>query len=220
VIQGHEPYPALAIDRRWTLLTANDTAKCLMGGVSPELLQPPVNVLRLSLHPAGLSRQIVNLSEWRTHILARLRRQLDITADPGIDELLRENQELSGIRCHRQWIVVISARLWRRRDSPASEHARWCAELLLHDNRVRHARGHHALGDRSRSVLPGRYSNGRGAATQIGEGETSMRQAVHHVVDAELVGFVGQIDRPQAPIGEFPVLGNVVIVIGNDDQAP
>jgi transcriptional regulator with XRE-family HTH domain len=90
VLQGHEPYPALAIDRRWTLLAANQPAMRLMGNVAPMLLQPPVNVLRLSLHPIGLATQIANLPEWHSHIVTRLRRQLDLTADPVLEELLTE----------------------------------------------------------------------------------------------------------------------------------
>jgi transcriptional regulator with XRE-family HTH domain len=90
VIEGHNPYPAIAVDRRWTLLEANRTAMRLMGGASPELLQPPVNVLRLSLHPAGIASRIVNFAEWRAHIVSRLRRQQEMTADPALGELLRE----------------------------------------------------------------------------------------------------------------------------------
>jgi transcriptional regulator with XRE-family HTH domain len=90
VLAGHEPYPALAIDRHWTLVAANRVVPPLLAGVDPALLQPPVNVLRLSLHPDGLAARIVNLAEWRLHLLARLRRQSEITADPVLTELLRE----------------------------------------------------------------------------------------------------------------------------------
>jgi hypothetical protein len=61
-----------------------------MAGADPSLLQPPINVLRLSLHPEGLSRRIANLAEWRSHLLARLRRQIEVTADPVLEELLDE----------------------------------------------------------------------------------------------------------------------------------
>ena len=54
------------------------------------MLQPPVNVLRLSLHPDGLARRIANLAEWRAHLLARLRRQIDVSADPALVELMTE----------------------------------------------------------------------------------------------------------------------------------
>lgn len=90
VLRGHEPHPALALDRHWTLVTANRAVAPLLAGAAPSLLQPPVNVLRLSLHPDGLAPRIANLPEWRAHLLARLRRQVDLTADPVLAELLAE----------------------------------------------------------------------------------------------------------------------------------
>jgi transcriptional regulator with XRE-family HTH domain len=90
ILAGHEPYPALAIDRHWTLVASNRAIQPLLAGAEPSLLQPPVNVLRLSLHPAGLAPRIANLAEWRTHLLARLRRQIEVTADPVLETLLRE----------------------------------------------------------------------------------------------------------------------------------
>ncbi|MDQ3686760.1 MAG: helix-turn-helix transcriptional regulator [Acidobacteriota bacterium] len=90
VLAGHEPYPALAIDRHWTLVASNSAATRLLAGVDPSLLQPPVNVLRLSLHPKGIAPRIANLTEWRAHLLARLRRQIEVTADPILVELMRE----------------------------------------------------------------------------------------------------------------------------------
>src|SRR2546423_5714666 len=93
VLAGHEPYPALAIDGHWHMVAANRAISRLLDGVDPLLLRPPVNVLRLSLHPAGLAPRIANLSEWRAHLLARLRRQIDVTADPKLAELMRELRE-------------------------------------------------------------------------------------------------------------------------------
>jgi transcriptional regulator with XRE-family HTH domain len=90
VLKGHEPYPAFALDRHWTLVAFNDATPLLLAGVHATLLQPPVNVLRLSLHPAGLAPRIINLAEWRDHLLERLRHQIDLTADPLLVELLRE----------------------------------------------------------------------------------------------------------------------------------
>jgi transcriptional regulator with XRE-family HTH domain len=90
VLAGHEPYPALAVDRHWTLVASNTAMLPLMEGVQPSLLQPPVNVLRVSLHPEGVARRIVNLAEWRTHVFERLRRQIDLTADPSLVDLLSE----------------------------------------------------------------------------------------------------------------------------------
>src|SRR6476469_9855053 len=93
VLAGHEPYPALAVDRHWTLVAANAAVGRLIAGADAELLQPPVNVLRLSLHPKGLAPRIANLPEWRAHLLARLRQQIDVTAD---GELIKLLDELSG----------------------------------------------------------------------------------------------------------------------------
>jgi transcriptional regulator with XRE-family HTH domain len=90
VLAGHEPYPALAIDRHWTLVTSNRVVPLLLADIEPSLLVPPINVLRISLHPQGLARRIVNLAEWRSHLLARLRRQLDASADPVLADLLKE----------------------------------------------------------------------------------------------------------------------------------
>lgn len=90
VLTGHEPYPALAVDRHWTLLAANRAVGPLIAGADAALLRPPVNVLRLSLHPAGLAPRIANLGEWRAHLLARLRRQVEVSADPVLVALLEE----------------------------------------------------------------------------------------------------------------------------------
>ncbi len=90
VLKGHDPYPALAIDRRWSLIAANDALFRLVGDVDPALLKPPVNVLRLSVHPAGLARRIVNFTEWRNHLIARLRHQVDVTGDEYLSNLIDE----------------------------------------------------------------------------------------------------------------------------------
>ncbi len=90
VLKGHEPYPALAVDRHWNLVASNRAAQRLMANISPELLQPPLNVLRASLHPKGLASRIVNFSEWRGHILTRLRHQVGLSADAGLQRLLEE----------------------------------------------------------------------------------------------------------------------------------
>jgi len=91
VLRGHEPYPALAVDRRWTLVAANAAVAPLLAGVADRrLLDPPANVLRLSLHPQGLAPQILNLAEWRAHVFDRVRRQIEVTGDAGLIRLLRE----------------------------------------------------------------------------------------------------------------------------------
>jgi transcriptional regulator with XRE-family HTH domain len=95
VLRGHEPYPALAVDRHWTLLAHNRAVPMLLTGVDAELLKPPVNVMRLSLHPRGLAPRIVNLLQWREHLFARLKQQIAASADPLLVDLLHELQALA-----------------------------------------------------------------------------------------------------------------------------
>jgi transcriptional regulator with XRE-family HTH domain len=90
VLAGHEPYPALAIDRHWNLVAANKAVAPLLVGAAASLLKPPTNVLRLSLHPDGLAPRIVNLAQWRAHLFARLRHQIELSADAVLVALLRE----------------------------------------------------------------------------------------------------------------------------------
>jgi transcriptional regulator with XRE-family HTH domain len=90
VLKAHEPYPAVVVDRAWNLVDANSTIALLTAGAAPALLAPPVNVLRLSLHPDGVAPRIVNLGEWRAHLLSRLRREIAVTADAGLIDLLDE----------------------------------------------------------------------------------------------------------------------------------
>jgi transcriptional regulator with XRE-family HTH domain len=90
VLAGHEPYPALAVDRHWTLVAANAATQRVIGEVEPALLKPPVNVLRLALHPNGMAPRTANLGEWRAHLLARLGHQIQVSGDPVLIRLLRE----------------------------------------------------------------------------------------------------------------------------------
>lgn len=90
ILKGQEPYPALVIDRGWNLVAANGSVGPLLEGVDPDLLEAPVNVLRLALHPRGLAPRTANLAEWRSHLMERLRREISITADAGLEALLQE----------------------------------------------------------------------------------------------------------------------------------
>lgn len=90
VLAGHEPYPALAVDRHWTMVAANGAVAPLLAGVDSSLLAAPVNVLRLSLHADGLAPRIVNLAEWRAHVFARLQRDAEVSGDAGLHALLAE----------------------------------------------------------------------------------------------------------------------------------
>jgi hypothetical protein len=90
VLKAHEPHPALAIDRHWNLVSANSMVTPLLGGVAPKLLQGKINVMRLGLHPEGLAARTVNLHEWRGHLLDRLHRQCEATADAELIALRDE----------------------------------------------------------------------------------------------------------------------------------
>ena len=90
ILKGHEPYPAVAVDRLWNLVSANKPIGILIARAAAHLLKPPVNVLRLSLHPEGIASHILNYHEWRAHLVARLKRQVDLSGDAKLAELLRE----------------------------------------------------------------------------------------------------------------------------------
>ncbi len=96
VLRGHEPYPAVVVDRHWGMVAGNRAVALLTEGVDPALLEPPVNVLRLSLHPDGMAPRIVNLAEWRSHLLERLGRQAVTSGDPALAALHAELAALPG----------------------------------------------------------------------------------------------------------------------------
>lgn len=90
ILDGHDPHPALAVDRHWTLLASNRAVGVLLAGVAEHLVSGPVNVLRVSMHPDGIAGRILNFREWRAHILKRLSHDIDISADPQLAALLEE----------------------------------------------------------------------------------------------------------------------------------
>lgn len=90
VLKLHEPFPALAFDRHWNVISANQAVGPLLAMADKDLLEPPVNLLRVTLHPAGLAPHIANFAEWRLHLISQLRRQMHITRDPILDSLLKE----------------------------------------------------------------------------------------------------------------------------------
>jgi transcriptional regulator with XRE-family HTH domain len=101
VITAHMPNPALAVDGHWELIDANDAVFRMVEGSAPELMEPPINVLRISLHPDGMAPSIVNLAQWRRHVLFRLRRQADRSGDPFLHELYEELRGYPGGELHR-----------------------------------------------------------------------------------------------------------------------
>ncbi|MEU7859753.1 helix-turn-helix transcriptional regulator [Nonomuraea sp. NPDC049141] len=90
ILRGHEPYPALALDRHWNLLLANDAMNVFLDDVDPALLEPPVNMMRLGLHPDGFAPRVRNLAQVRAFLLPRLARQVAATGDPELSSLYEE----------------------------------------------------------------------------------------------------------------------------------
>lgn len=89
-LDNHEPFPAVCVDGHWNLLDANAAAGLFLTGVAPELLAPPVNVMRLSLHPDGIASRVNNFDPYAAHLVDQLRAQLARSADPTLAELVDE----------------------------------------------------------------------------------------------------------------------------------
>lgn len=120
ILKAHEPFPAIAVDRHWNLLAANLAVVPLISlAMDQSLLKSPVNVLRLSLAPGGLAPHIVNLGEWRRHLLERLRRQIEVSNDIVLQRLLAELLALPlpasaddhGVRDQDQSAVMVPLKL-------------------------------------------------------------------------------------------------------------
>src|SRR5262245_26557658 len=98
VLAGQEPYPAVVFDQHFDLVSANAPALALLSdGVAPELLRPPVNVMRLALHPGGLATRIGNLAEVAAHLVGRVHRQAIVSGDPAVAALHRELSAYPGV---------------------------------------------------------------------------------------------------------------------------
>ncbi|MFJ8825491.1 helix-turn-helix domain-containing protein [Streptomyces sp. NPDC102467] len=97
VLSGHDPYPALVVDGEWNLVDTNRSFELFTEGAAPELLEPPVNALRLVLHPKGMAPRIINLGVWRAKLLGRLSRRA--AADPRLRPLY---EELLEYPCHQE----------------------------------------------------------------------------------------------------------------------
>jgi transcriptional regulator with XRE-family HTH domain len=97
-LAAHEPYPALVVDRHWNLVLANSTVWLMTEGVSSELLEPPANALRATLHPDGMAPRIVNFEQWSAHLVHRVRREAELTGDPELELLLAELLGYPGVR--------------------------------------------------------------------------------------------------------------------------
>ena len=97
-LRAHEPYPALVLDRHYTTVSANDALDLLLEGVAPELLAPPVNALRVTLHPRGMAPFILNFHEWSGHLLHRLSRRAALTGDRELEQLHAELVTYPGVQ--------------------------------------------------------------------------------------------------------------------------
>jgi transcriptional regulator with XRE-family HTH domain len=97
LLTSHEPYPAIVKDRYWNVIDRNRSTEVLLQGVAPELLEPPVNALRMALHPDGLAPNIINLEEWSRYLLRRLNHQVVVTGDPALGALAEEVGSYPGV---------------------------------------------------------------------------------------------------------------------------
>ena len=159
ILKSHEPYPALAVDRHWNLVAANRMLPHLLAGADPALLQAPVNVLRLSLHPRGLASKIVNLAQWRSHLFERLRQQIQATGDTALAALLEElrgypmPEDAEPRHLEGEHLGVVMPFQFRTRFGRA--------ELHQHHHHLRHPRGRDAAGTGVGNLLSGRRADGR-----------------------------------------------------------
>jgi transcriptional regulator with XRE-family HTH domain len=97
LLASHGPYPAFVIDRQWNVVARNESTAVLLEGIAPELLMPPVNALRLALHPSGLAPRIVNFAEWSAYLLRRLDHQILAGADAELVKLADEARGYPGV---------------------------------------------------------------------------------------------------------------------------
>ncbi|KUJ70840.1 XRE family transcriptional regulator [Streptomyces albus subsp. albus] len=90
LLRGYDPYPAIVVDGQYNIIAANDGITALLDGVAPHLLEPPLNAMRITLHPEGLAPKIRNLREWRGHLLEQMERQLALLRSAPLNALYEE----------------------------------------------------------------------------------------------------------------------------------
>lgn len=90
LLDAHAPWPALLLDDHWDLVDANNSVEALLAGCDPTLLEPPINVLRLALHPRGLAPRIRNLAIWRSHLMDQLAHRLERTGGDAVLQALHD----------------------------------------------------------------------------------------------------------------------------------
>jgi transcriptional regulator with XRE-family HTH domain len=96
LLRSHEPFPAIVVDRAWNVVAANAAIPMLTAGAAPHLLEPPINALRLTLHPEGMAPRITNLGQWRAHLLRDLAVQVETTNDEQLSALYEELEGYPG----------------------------------------------------------------------------------------------------------------------------
>ena len=97
LLDAHDPYPGVVIDRCWNIVGANAAASALTAGLPAELLGPPVNVYRVSLHPDGLAARTLNFAEWAGYLLNQLQRSIVLTGDPELQAIDEEVRGYPGV---------------------------------------------------------------------------------------------------------------------------
>lgn len=90
MLDAHDPYPGVVIDRRWNVMLGNSAAMVLIDGLAPEALQPRLNVFRVCLHPGGLAGRTINFEDWAAYLLGQIRRTIRLTRDDELIALERE----------------------------------------------------------------------------------------------------------------------------------
>lgn len=98
LLEAHDPYPGVVVDRMWNVVGANQSASALTAGLPEHLLGPPLNVYRLCLHPDGLAARTVNIEEWASYLVRQLGRSLAVTSDAALADLLAEVNEYPAVR--------------------------------------------------------------------------------------------------------------------------
>jgi len=90
MLDAHDPYPGVVVDRQWNVILANGSAAALTADIPESLAGPPLNVYRVCLHPDGLAARTVNFPEWAAYLLGQLRRSVALSADPQLEALQAE----------------------------------------------------------------------------------------------------------------------------------
>ena len=217
ILAGHAPFPAVVIDRRWDLVSANATAMALLtDGVAPELLAPPVNAMRVTLHPDGLAPRIVNLREYGAHLVARLARQSALAPDLGLSRSARGAARLSRHRGARPGGAAAGRPAVR---AAAVARARPRAALLQHARDVRHRARRHGRRARDRVVLPGRPGD-RGRAARP-RSRLTAPQAVRAAVrgDARSLRSASSSSRRTSP-ARRPSRRAVSVTVAGSSSSP